>query len=407
MVSKIKQDTRQIRSKYIRIKIFEHLSRKNFLNLIKYNKTMQKSFEIKLNDYKEYKNILEYNIRSIPEFKTDPKEIKYKSNLIDNISDEKSFSQNVFLLFKAFDNKHYLIYNCENKFISFYEITTNVIIKKIKISDSNNIPTCFNHYPDVRKKRDLIMSITASSNTINIYDIPNFNRILNMPKINKNGYLNTANFFSYDNKIYIMSTNHRYSCKNVDPIKIYDLDGTKIKELNDSNENVSFIDSYYDKKIYKKFIIAGFEKYIRAYDFEKNSIYKIYKDKYKPFHRNVIINDYDEVIKLIESASDGYVRIWDFHKGNLIKRILIDKNGAYGICLWNKENLFVGIKNNIKLINIETNDINSEINIKSNKCYDHYEDIVAIKKINIPKYGECLLTSHYGPKFINIIASKE
>ena len=204
MVSKIKQDIRQIRSKYIRIKIFEHLSRKNFLNLIKYNKTMQKSFEIKLNDYKEYKNILEYNIQSIPEFKTDPKEIKYKSNLIDNISDEKSFSQNVFLLFKAFDNKHYLIYNCENKFISFYEITTNVIIKKIKISDSNNIPTCFNHYPDVRKKRDLIMSITASSNTINIYDIPNFNRILNMPKINKNGYLNTANFFSYDNKIYIM-----------------------------------------------------------------------------------------------------------------------------------------------------------------------------------------------------------
>ena len=79
-----------------------------------------------------------------------------------------------------------------------------LLLKKIKISDSNNIPTCFNHYPDVRKKRDLIMSITASSNTINIYDIPNFNRIFNMPKINKNGYLNTANFFSYDNKIYIM-----------------------------------------------------------------------------------------------------------------------------------------------------------------------------------------------------------
>ena len=86
---------------------------------------------------------------------------------------------------------------------------------------------------------------------------------------------------------------------------------------------------------------------------------------------------------------------------------MIDKNGDYGICLWNKENLFVGIKNNIKLINIETNDINSEINIKSNKCYDHYEDIVAIKKINIPKYGEYLLTSHYGPKFINIKTSKE
>ena len=98
------------------------------------------------------------------------------------------------------------------------------------------------------------MSITASSNTINIYDIPNFNRILNMPKINKNGYLNTANFFSYDNKIYIMSTNHRYSCKNVDPIKIYDLDGTEIKELKDSNENVPLLIHIMIKKYIKNLL---------------------------------------------------------------------------------------------------------------------------------------------------------
>ncbi len=133
-----------------------------------------------------------------------------------------------------------------------------LLLKKIKISDSNNIPTCFNHYPDVRKKRDLIMSITASSNTINIYDFPNFNLILNFPKINKNGYLNTANFFSFEKKIYIMTTNYRWTGKNVEPISIYDLKKNKIKELKDSNENVSFVDSYYDKKISKKYIIASF-----------------------------------------------------------------------------------------------------------------------------------------------------
>ena len=411
MVRKIKHDNhdiRRIRSKYFLIQIFQNVMRNKMLDLIKYNKAMQKLFDIKLNDYKEYKNILEQDMRSIPEFKTDPTNIEFKSNLKEDILNDESFSQNVFLLFKAFDNKYYLIYYNEDRFIVSYDICTNTRIKKIKIDDSENTPTCFNHFPDVYQKRDLIMTISAKSNTINVYDFPDFNLILNYPKINKNGYLNTANFFSYDKKIYIMSTNHRYSRKNVDPIKIYDLDANRIKELKDSNENVSFIDSYYDKKISKKFILAGFSRYIRSYDFEKNSIYKTYKDKYNPFHRNVIINDYDEVVKLIESSSDGYVRIWDFHKGDLIKRILVDKEGAYGICLWNKESLFVGIKNEIKLINIETGDIISNIDYNlDHLLYNHSGDIVAIKKINIPQYGECLVTSSYSPKIIKIISSKK
>ena len=411
MVPKIKHDNhdiRRIRNKYLLIQIFQNMMRNKMLDLIKYNKAMQKLFDIKLNDYKEYKNILEQDMRSIPEFKTDPKNIEFKSNLKEDILNHESFSQNVFLLFKAFDNKYYLIYYNEFGSIVSYDICTNTRIKKIEIDDSENIPTCFNHFPDVYKKRDLIMTISAKSNTINVYDFPDFNLILNYPKINKNGYLNTANFFSYDKKIYIMSTNHRYSRKNVDPIKIYDLDANRIKELKDSNENVSFIDSYYDKKISKKFIIAGFSRYIRTYDFEKNSIYKTYKDKYNPFHRNAIVNDYDEVLKLIESSSDGYVRVWDFHKGDLIKRILVDKEGAYGICLWNKESLFVGIKDKIKLINIETGDIISNIDYNSDHLlYNHSGDIVAIKKINIPQYGECLVTSSYSPKIIKIISSKK
>lgn len=54
---------------------------------------MQKIFEIKLNDYKEYNNILEQNMRSIEEFKSEPKELKFKSDLINDKSDLKSFTK--------------------------------------------------------------------------------------------------------------------------------------------------------------------------------------------------------------------------------------------------------------------------------------------------------------------------
>ena len=249
------------------------------------------------------------------------------------------------------------------------------------------------------------MTITASSNTINIYDFPNFNLILNFPKINKNGYLNTANFFSFEKKIYIMTTNYRWTGKNVEPISIYDLKKNKIKELKDSNENVSFVDSYYDKKISKKYIIASFSRYIRAYEYSENKIYKTYKDKYKSFHRNIIVNDYENEIKLIESGTDGYIRIWNFHKGDLIKRILIDEGGIYGICLWNKQSLFVGIKKALKLINIEIDDVISDLKYNCLRSYFSPE-IIAIKKINIPQYGESLLTNFNESSKIIMIKSK-
>ena len=96
------------------------------------------------------------------------------------------------------------------------------------------------------------MTIHAESNSIRVWDFNDMKLIYHFEKINKKGYLNIACFFSDNNQIYIMSSNHRYSSKNVDPIKIYDLKGNKIKELKDSNENVSFLDSYYDKNQFKK-----------------------------------------------------------------------------------------------------------------------------------------------------------
>ena len=108
---------------------------------------------------------------------------------------------------------------------------------------------------------------------------------------------------------------------------------------------------------------------------------------------------------MIESGTDGYIRIWNFHKGDLIKRILIDEGGIYGICLWNKQSLFVGIKKALKLINIETDDVISDLKYNCLRSYFSPE-IIAIKKINIPQYGESLLTNFNESSKIIMIKSK-
>ena len=117
--------------------------------------------------------------------------------------------------------------------------------------------------------------------------------------------------------------------------------------------------------------------------------YHKYCDKDNKDHNSIIINDTEEIVKLIESCEDGNIRIWDFHEGNLLKKIKICNNCLYGICLWNSQYLFVGCKDkNIRLV-----DINNGI-IK--KCLTgHGTRVLSIKKINHPEYGECLISQGY------------
>ena len=69
----------------------------------------------------------------------------------------------------------------------------------------------------------------------------------------------------------------------------------------------------------------------------------------------------------------------------------MDDIRLYGICLWNKDHLFVG-SDNLKLI-----DISNGIVIE---CFKgHCGPVQTIKKIFHPKYGECLISKSSEIKF--------
>ena len=53
----------------------------------------------------------------------------------------------------------------------------------------------------------------------------------------------------------------------------------EIKEINISNDETCFVDIYYDKELFKNYIIAGNEGYIKPYDYTNNKIYHKYFDK--------------------------------------------------------------------------------------------------------------------------------
>ena len=307
-------------------------------------------------------------------------------SLLSNVTNNSHCSRdldNTFIIFKSINEILYLIYSTETKSIISYNLNEFKINAEIKNAHDNNYITNFRHFFDKNNKRDLIMSISAISCNIKIWNNENLDCILNIKKIYLNGIINSACFLFHDNKINIIASNNFFSQPN--SIKVYNFEGTLINEIKNSKENTYYIDSYFDRTNSKLYIISCNYDYVKSYDYINNEIYYKYYDCKSNYRCSSRIIETKEIVKLIESASDGIIRIWNFHSGNLIKKIYVSNLCLYGICIWDNDNIFIGsADNNIKLININKNKI---YNISG--CNNW---ICTISKINHKKYGNCIIS---------------
>ena len=89
------------------------------------------------------------------------------------------------------------------------------------------------------------MSISYQDNILKLWNVSNWECSLNISNINNEGYLFSACFLKKNNQNYIITSNLNWN-SNPEKIKIFDFNGNKIKEINESNENTLFVDSFYD-----------------------------------------------------------------------------------------------------------------------------------------------------------------
>ena len=97
----------------------------------------------------------------------------------------------------------------------------------------------------------------------------------------------SACFLNDFSQIFII-TSHYKGEGNTKPIKIFDLKGNKIQEINDSkNKKTIIIDNYYDKISSKNYIITGNVDCSISYDYNENKLYNNYNDNNK-FHSGIM-----------------------------------------------------------------------------------------------------------------------
>ena len=236
------------------------------------------------------------------------------------------------------------------------------------------------------------MSISRNENNIKVWDINNWENIVNIKNINNVGYIYSACFLNENNQNYIITSNRNLN-GNPEGIKIFNFKGQKIKEINDSNDHTFYIDTFYDNILDKNFIITGNFGYVKSYDYIKNELYYKYDDNKcinnDRFHCSLIVKYNEKIIKIIESSGDGFIRIWNFHSGILLDKIKIGPR-LYSICLWNDNYLFVGCQDNsIKLL-----ELNNKLIVKS--LSGHNDWVLSLKIFFHPQYGECLISQNWG-----------
>ena len=314
--------------------------------------------------------------------------VKFKF-LKDLVSDSYNFiiTDNTFTAFTSKDNILYLIYiNQYNSFkngIIFFNLLDNKKITEIKEAHSQHISNV-RHFFDKSKIIDIIMSISLYDSNIKLWNVHNLECITNIMNAYEDNWLNSACILYANNKNYIIAGCYQ---NEYELIKVFDFNGNELKKINDSNDDVVIIDTYYDNIFNKNYIITGNNGYVKSFIFEDNILYHKYHDNSNKHHFSIVIFNKEENIKLIESSTDGFVRIWNFHTGVLLSKIQINKKKAlYGICLWNTEFLIVGcINKSIKIVELNNNKIIQELN-------RHKGGILTIKKIEHPKFGECLIS---------------
>jgi hypothetical protein len=365
----------------------------NYIELIKRNNILEEE----LSKLKEENIILKNKIIKMKEIYDNnkgPQNLKILSEITkDSYSDD--VSDNTFTVFKSIHDYFLLIYSTKNKSIISYDLIKQQKIIEIKNSHADFI-TNFRHFFDKKNIRDIIMSISCSDRNIKLWNTDNWECILDLKNIYNEGFIYSSTFLDDNNNNYLITSNYNHY-NTPGYIKVYDFKGKLIKEIISSNENTSYIDTYYDKNFSDNhYILTGNSNRVVVYIFETNILFKEYKDNYNNNHLSIIIYKSNDILKLIESCYDGKIRIWNFYTAQLLIKIQISNNWLYGICIWNESYLLVGCSDKaIKLI--EINDGFIAKNMKG-----HFNSVLTIKKIKHPKYGDCILSQGYNEDQIKL-----
>ncbi len=316
----------------------------------------------------------------ISKFVYDPNDLVYKEDICSSAHKTNSIDK-VFCAFNTLSGESLVVWGTPQYSIEFYDLEKGKIIKTILNAHNKTIFTC-RHCVDLRNNVDYIIT-SSYDKIVKVWDIKSFQSILNIKNPHSGYYIYSVTILCDQKE----GANYIITSAPNEYMKVFDFIGTFMRSFGQNDESTYFIDTYYDSKEGEYYIINANSSDVKSYVFKTGKLYHKYKGLPQTWHMSAIVSEIKDQQILIESDGNGYIRMWEFHTGNLIKNIPSSVSlNLRGICLWNDDYLFAaGNDYQVKLFDLAQGKF-----IKSFK--GHTSTVCSIEKIVHPTYGECLIS---------------
>ena len=337
----------------------------------------------KINNNKEYEKKINY------EFVKDPKNLKYKSDLISSNSD--SGYNDIFEIYISYkDNQEYIISpNCKNFNLNIFNLRNNQKILSLQ-KHENSIRT-IRYFINNKNKNEYLISADRDYKVI-IWDITNNYNIKYIidTKYASDIYSCLLVFPENMNDNFIVTSTYCMSKNNEEAAtKVYSFNDCKfIKYINNTSDiHIYYLLSWYNKNNNQYYIIQFSKNKILINNLISDELYSELINIPEGYHYSGVLYYKDNKDYLCSSSTNGYLNIWDLYEKKIYKNINTNGSNLAHVINWNNKYIIaVDInKKSFKIIEIENNSIYDIKNDNKHKLY-------CIKKVNHPIYGESLLS---------------
>ena len=315
---------------------------------------------------------------------------EFKKDITSNAPTYCSATQ-MFCAFKSLKGDSLSAWVTKDNTIELYDLEKDALIKSVKDAHVKDIHSC-RHFVDIKNNKDLLITCSYDK-SIKVWDIENLEKpLIDIQNAHSNGFIFTSCILSHEK----IPENYIISGADDENIKIFDFNGKFLDKSVKVSDYVNLLDVYYYKREKKFCIINANSHDIKIYSFDDLKIYKTYIEKNSSSHAHVIVyeNEKEDKVLLIDSDMKGFIHIWDFDTEECLKTIFL-QTIINGICFWNEQYIAcTGRDKKIKIVDIKEAKIVRLIT-------GHEKETISVQKVNIPKYGDCLV-SHGKDGFLKV-----
>ena len=313
-------------------------------------------------------------------FTTNPHDLIFHSNIANN--SQKSYTiDNTFAAFVSNKNDELVAYPTTAHHIVIYDLSKE---KKVHDKKAHTAQIYIvRHFYDPLENDDYVVSTSYDKGVCVLSCNGGWAEII---KINNahGGYYLYSSCMLFDTE---KSKQYLVTSAASEPIKIWDIKGSFIRNLNEAKDYTYTLETWYNQETNTHYIINGNSIEVKIYEFETGVEYRKFKGNPQTWHMGVQVFVRNNIPYLLDTDGNGCIRVWDINANVISREVKMTGLNLRGFVFWDETNIIVSSSDKLlKIINIDTLACTGSL-------ASHTAVVCNVQKLKTTKFGDVLFSA--------------